>query len=358
MNGTASRTRRRDAPWPALPVLVQAGPRLTVLPGSLDVPARFHVASLAEPRDAGSSHGGPDNRTEPPETPHCTPPSGEATNDAPAVPNESQTATLILSTLALIGNVRRLARRGGPQQRLRQGGLVRERSPQGRWLRNDLAANTSRCALAYSHRPLYSTGVNVAGPQVSPLWDMLHDRRADVIVTGRAHRYERFTPMTQEGAHSENGIRQFVVGTGGQPRRRDLLRRRPQRAAREDRRVRRPQARPSPRLLRVEVRPRGPELHGPGHHQLLPSHPARSSTLHARFGRLLWCRGEGPGEALWGDLRVGQGRSGSRRGPLVGSGWRERQAFFSSASFRWRTLSSVRPSPARFFVWWGSPRMS
>ena len=89
-------------------------------------------------------------------------------------------------------------------------------SPQGRWLRNDLANNPSRCTMAYFHDPLYSTGTNVADPDVRPFWDMLHDARADLIVVGHAHRYERFAPMTPDGVRSDaNGIRQLVAGTGG-----------------------------------------------------------------------------------------------------------------------------------------------
>ena len=89
-------------------------------------------------------------------------------------------------------------------------------SPQGRWLRNDLANNPSLCTMAYFHRPLYSTGTNVAGPDVKPFWRMLHDRDADLIVNGHAHRYERFAPMTPDGTRSDaNGIRQIVAGTGG-----------------------------------------------------------------------------------------------------------------------------------------------
>jgi len=91
------------------------------------------------------------------------------------------------------------------------------RSPQGRWLRNDLANHQAGCTLAYFHRPLYSTGINVAGPDVKPFWSMLHDRDADVIINGHAHRYERFAPMTPSGTRSDNGIRQIVAGTGGQP---------------------------------------------------------------------------------------------------------------------------------------------
>jgi len=89
-------------------------------------------------------------------------------------------------------------------------------SPQGRWLRNDLANNANhRCTMAYFHRPLYSTGTNVAGSDVKPFWNILYNRGADLIINGHAHRYERFAPMTPSGTRSDNGIRQIVAGTGG-----------------------------------------------------------------------------------------------------------------------------------------------
>jgi acid phosphatase type 7 len=90
-------------------------------------------------------------------------------------------------------------------------------SPQGRWLRNDLADNPSRCTLAYWHHPLYASGTGSDTPAVKPFWSMLHDRDADVILAGHAHRYERFRPITPNGTPSPNGIRQFIVGTGGEP---------------------------------------------------------------------------------------------------------------------------------------------
>jgi hypothetical protein len=90
-------------------------------------------------------------------------------------------------------------------------------SPQGRWLRNDLASNPSRCTLAYFHHPLYATGSGTATPQVRPFWHILYNGGAEVILSGHAHRYERYARMTPGGARSANGIRQFVVGTGGEP---------------------------------------------------------------------------------------------------------------------------------------------
>lgn len=90
-----------------------------------------------------------------------------------------------------------------------------ETSAQGRWLRKDLARNDNRCALAYFHHPLYASGNGTA--QVKPFWNMLQKKGADVILAGHAHRYERYAPMTPGGTQTANGIRQFVVGTGGEP---------------------------------------------------------------------------------------------------------------------------------------------
>lgn len=88
-------------------------------------------------------------------------------------------------------------------------------SPQGRWLRTNLARNDRQCTMAYFHHPLYASGTGSDTPQVRPFWNMLQKRRADVILSGHAHRYERFRPITPAGARSPNGIRQFIVGTGG-----------------------------------------------------------------------------------------------------------------------------------------------
>ena len=91
-------------------------------------------------------------------------------------------------------------------------------SPQGRWLRSDLAVNPARCTLAYFHHPLYASGTGSDSPEVLPLWNMLYRRGADVIISAHAHRYERFAPITPSGIPDPvNGIRQFIVGTGGEP---------------------------------------------------------------------------------------------------------------------------------------------
>jgi hypothetical protein len=51
---------------------------------------------------------------------------------------------------------------------------------------------------------------------VKPLWHILYNHHADVILSGHAHRYERFARISPSGKRSSaRGIRQFIVGTGG-----------------------------------------------------------------------------------------------------------------------------------------------
>ena len=75
-------------------------------------------------------------------------------------------------------------------------GGCRKTSPQGRWLRNDLNDHPATCTIAYFHHPLYATGKNTASPMVKPLWEILYNHKADVILSGHAHRYERYAPIT------------------------------------------------------------------------------------------------------------------------------------------------------------------
>ena len=91
-------------------------------------------------------------------------------------------------------------------------------SRQGRWLRKDLRKHRAKCTLAYFHHPLYASGREYDSPdRVRRFWRILNKRDADVILSGHAHRYERYAPMTPRGERSDRGIRQFIVGTGGAP---------------------------------------------------------------------------------------------------------------------------------------------
>jgi hypothetical protein len=88
-------------------------------------------------------------------------------------------------------------------------------SAQAAWLKADLAANPRRCVMAYWHHPLFSSGQHGNNTTVKPLWNILYAYRADVVVNGHDHDYERFARQTPGGVRTIRGIREFVVGTGG-----------------------------------------------------------------------------------------------------------------------------------------------
>jgi hypothetical protein len=89
-------------------------------------------------------------------------------------------------------------------------------SPQGRWLKDDLARNRRPCTIAYWHHPRFSSGPSRNMDIYQPFWQMLYDAGADVVLVAHDHLYERFAPMTPTGQLDERrGIRQFTVGTGG-----------------------------------------------------------------------------------------------------------------------------------------------
>ena len=91
------------------------------------------------------------------------------------------------------------------------------RSPQVRWLKENLADNEKGCTLAYFHHPLFTSGRHRPGsPKVRPMWEALYAANADVVLNGHDHNYQRFAPQDPEGsADPQRGIREFVVGTGG-----------------------------------------------------------------------------------------------------------------------------------------------
>ena len=89
-------------------------------------------------------------------------------------------------------------------------------SAQERWLRADLAAHPAACVLAYWHHPLFSSGQSGNTTAVRPLYQALYDHHADVVLNGHNHMYERFALQNPQGAADPSrGIREFVVGTGG-----------------------------------------------------------------------------------------------------------------------------------------------
>ena len=80
-------------------------------------------------------------------------------------------------------------------------------SPQQRWLAADLGRSGARCTLAYWHHARFSSGLHGSDRTMAALWATLARAGADVVLAGHDHHYERFQLI--------DGVRSFVVGTGG-----------------------------------------------------------------------------------------------------------------------------------------------
>jgi len=92
-------------------------------------------------------------------------------------------------------------------------------SPQVQWLNGDLAAHPNQCKLAYFHHPLYSSGGSGSGgltySGVRDIIDALYAGGTDVYLAGHRHFYERMKPMAPNGSYDPNGLKTFIVGSGG-----------------------------------------------------------------------------------------------------------------------------------------------
>lgn len=91
---------------------------------------------------------------------------------------------------------------------------------QQRWLTRELAAiaGDGRCIVALWHHALISTGLHKGdGARMKPAWQALDAAGADLVLSGHEHFYESFDPLDAAGKPRADGIREFVVGTGGAP---------------------------------------------------------------------------------------------------------------------------------------------
>lgn len=85
------------------------------------------------------------------------------------------------------------------------------------WLERTLDANRdARCTLAMWHEPLFSSGLrNGPGTHMRRFWGLLDRRGAELVLNGHEHFYEAFDPLDAEGRPVPDGLREFIVGTGG-----------------------------------------------------------------------------------------------------------------------------------------------
>jgi 3',5'-cyclic AMP phosphodiesterase CpdA len=97
----------------------------------------------------------------------------------------------------------------------RQAGGCRAGSPQENWLRADMASHRAPCTVAMWHHPRFSSAEHGNDPTMRDIWQTLQDKGVDLVLAGHDHTYERFGPQDADGNADPDGLRSFVVGTGG-----------------------------------------------------------------------------------------------------------------------------------------------
>jgi hypothetical protein len=93
-------------------------------------------------------------------------------------------------------------------------------SSQETWLRTLALKRPPACILAYWHHPRYTsdTSVHKDNAATDQFWRDLYAARADLVVNGHVHDYQRSVPLEPYGSGRRDdvhGIVEFVVGTGG-----------------------------------------------------------------------------------------------------------------------------------------------
>ena len=89
-------------------------------------------------------------------------------------------------------------------------------SPEETFLRTDLAANAGKHFVAIWHIPTFSSGSSHGNDSAyAAWWQDLYAAHAEIVVNGHDHDYERFALQSPSGQADPDGIREFVVGTGG-----------------------------------------------------------------------------------------------------------------------------------------------
>ena len=93
-----------------------------------------------------------------------------------------------------------------------------ELEEQRAWLEWELNSihGDGRCILAMWHHPLFSTGLHQGdGNRMKPVWALLDQAGADLVLNGHEHFYESFDPMDAEGHKAATGLREIIAGIGG-----------------------------------------------------------------------------------------------------------------------------------------------
>jgi len=91
------------------------------------------------------------------------------------------------------------------------------REAQMAWLEADLREHArTKCAVAYFHRPPFSSGRFASPAWVLPIFRKLYKHGVDLIATGHEHFFASLPPLGPDGViNKSHGIPTLIAGTGG-----------------------------------------------------------------------------------------------------------------------------------------------
>lgn len=91
-------------------------------------------------------------------------------------------------------------------------------SPQYLWLEQQLREAGPGCLMAVWHHPYFTSAPRGNNRAFADVFELLERHRADLVLFGHEHHFERFAPRRADGQpDSRSGIVSMVVGTGGAP---------------------------------------------------------------------------------------------------------------------------------------------
>jgi hypothetical protein len=91
-----------------------------------------------------------------------------------------------------------------------------EISAQNSALQSILNNDDHTCEMVIWHHPRYNSGQDGGSATFIGSWfNTAYANGVDVVLSGHAHDYERFAPQDGSANARTDGVREFVVGTGG-----------------------------------------------------------------------------------------------------------------------------------------------
>jgi acid phosphatase type 7 len=91
-------------------------------------------------------------------------------------------------------------------------------SEQYKWLQSVLAGSKQNCVMAAWHHPVFTSALRGNNPEMKAIFELLANNKADLVLQGHEHQYERFAALRPDGSlDATSGVTSIVVGTGGAP---------------------------------------------------------------------------------------------------------------------------------------------